>query len=645
MREALVRVEEENAKTEAVIAAIGDGISVVDKNYTILYENEIQKELMGGHVGQFCYQAYRKQNAQCVDCPIARSFVDGQIHKCELVTPSQKGNINIEITASPLKDPLGRVVAGIEVIRDISGRRAMEESLRESEERLRLLMESTEDMIFMQDEDGRYLYFNGPAEYELTAKDLFGRTPHDFLDHDSADTIVERVQRVFATGQGITEELSIPWQERTLWFLDQLSPVRDSQGRMNAVVTISRNITKRKKMEEELQSAQKLESLGVLAGGLAHDFNNLLTAIMGNISLAKLSLKPGETTFDRLSEAEKASLRARDLTQQLLTFSRGGAPVKKAVSLESIIKDSASFSLRGSKARCEFGRTDGLWPVKADEGQISQVINNLVINAEQAMPGGGTISLSYENIALGPDDVPPLKAGNYVIISVRDQGIGVPKEHHGKIFDPYFTTKQKGSGLGLATCYSIIKQHEGHITVESHLGAGTAFHIYLPASEKEAPEQEAVVEAPAVGTGRILIMDDEEMVRDVAGKMLERLGYDVAFAIDGEEAVTLYRKAHDAGIAFDAVIMDLTIPGGMGGKEAIVKLLEIDPQAKAIVSSGYSNDPIMADCMQYGFSGVVTKPYSVKNLSEVLLEVLNRVTSNSTDSTVISESTDERRAC
>jgi PAS domain S-box-containing protein len=394
-----------------------------------------------------------------------------------------------------------------------------------------------------------------------------------------------------------------------------------SKERTLRIVAI-RDITDRKKTEGELLKVLKLESLGVLAGGIAHDFNNILTAIMGNISLAMLYVKPGNELFDRLLEAENASMRARSLTQQLLTFSKGGTPVKKTASIVDLIKESAGFVLRGSHVKCDFILEDKIWPVEVDEGQMSQVIQNLVINADQAMPDGGTISVRVENNVVGSEDSLPLREGRYVKIMINDHGIGIPDEYREKIFDPFFTTKQKGSGLGLSTAYSIIKKHDGYITVESEIGSGTTFFIYLPASRKRIAKKQAVGGVPISGAGKVLFMDDEEMVRNTAGEMLRRIGYTVEFARDGAQLIEVYVKALVSGQPFDAVIMDLTIPGGMGGKETIKKLLEIDPAVKAIVSSGYSNDPVMADYKKHGFVGVIAKPYRIKQLSEQLIKTM-----------------------
>ena len=348
-----------------------------------------------------------------------------------------------------------------------------------------------------------------------------------------------------------------------------------------------------------------------------------MTGILGNISLVKYYTDPGSESYERLLEAEKASIYARELTQQLLTFSRGGAPVKRTISIRRLTKESAGLALSGSKSRCEFFFPDDPLPVEADEGQINQVISNLIINADHAMPEGGVIKVSTENVAVDEGWNIPLKKGKYVKISITDNGIGIPREHLQKIFDPYFTTKEKGSGLGLASSYSIVNKHGGYICANSELGIGTTFDIYLPASEKKTVEMDNNNTDLFVGNSRVLIMDDEKIVRDIAGKMLSHLGYDVAVTREGMEAIDLYKKAKEAGKPFDVVIMDLTIQGGMGGKEAIKELLGIDPEAKVIVSSGYSNDPIMADFKEYGFKGVVAKPYKLKELSEVVHKVTN----------------------
>jgi PAS domain S-box-containing protein len=382
-----------------------------------------------------------------------------------------------------------------------------------------------------------------------------------------------------------------------------------------------------RRTKEQFYQAQKMESVGILAGGIAHDFNNLLATIMGNISLAKMMTKPEDKMFNVLTRAEKESLRAKDLTQQLLTFSKGGTPVKKIVAISRIIKDSANIALRGSKVSCDVSLPDGIWPVEADEGQIIQAINNIIINADQAMPEGGIIKVQAENIRIDGSNGLRIPEGTYVKISIQDQGIGISEENLAKIFDPFFTTKPKGTGLGLTTAYSIVKKHNGVIKVDSKIGIGTTFQIYLPASHEEIVASQKRIEKSEDpiqknGKGNILVMDDEATVRETTKDILAHFGYEVVCAGDGAETINYYRKAKESGHPFDLVIMDLTIKGGMGGKEALDELIKFDPNIKSIVSSGYSNDPIMADFRKYGFCGFVTKPYKVEELIKTLNQVL-----------------------
>jgi PAS domain S-box-containing protein len=505
-------------------------------------------------------------------------------------------------------------------------RRRAAEALRERNETLRAIIQGSPVAIITLDQAANVTSWSAVAERILgwSAAEVIGG-PSPIIPPEKQEEARHLRERMLQ-GESITD-LEVRRQKKDGSPIDlslSTAPMRDKEGNLSGYVYLLIDITQHKKMEEELFRARKIESIGLLAGGIAHDFNNLLSVILGNISMARTRLASDDMLriFEKLAEAEKACLRSRELTYQLLTFSRGGAPVKKTASIAELLKESAGFALRGSDVRCEFSLPDDLWPAEMDEGQIGQVISNLVINADQAMPKGGVVQVRAENVVVGARLSLPLPQGRYVKVTVEDHGIGIPKEHLQGIFDPYFTTKQKGSGLGLATAYSIIRRHDGYIALVSELGTGTKAMFYLPASQKKAPPKKDSMEAPIAGRGRILVMDDEEMIRDLVEAMLTQLGYEVTPAKDGAEAIESYAKARQSGAPFDAAIIDLTVPGGMGGKEAIRKLLELDPHVKAIVSSGYSEDPIMSDFQQYGFSGVIAKPYRIEDMSAILHKVL-----------------------
>jgi PAS domain S-box-containing protein len=505
-------------------------------------------------------------------------------------------------------------------------RKTVEEALRESEAKYRQLVDIAPAGIYEIDlATGKIISVNEVACKYMgyTKEEFLGSNHLDFLTEESLKKAIERYDKI-QRGEpvpNITEYDFIGKNGRELVVLIN-TRIDYENGQPVKVTVIAHDITEKKRLEEELLKAQKLESLGVLAGGIAHDFNNFLSGIMGNISLAKLEAEQGEDIIEALDEALRVTSRASALTRQLLVFSKGGAPVKKTASISEVLRDSTVFALRGSKAKCEFNIVEDLWPVSVDLGQFSQVIHNLAINAVQAMPQGGTIRLHASNATLGARSGLPLDAGRYVKISIQDEGLGIPQEHLAKIFDPYFTTKHQGSGLGLSMSYTTIHAHDGHIAVDSDMGEGTTFRIYMPASHEKLVEKGDREDRLVKGEGRILVMDDDESIRNVTEKILLELGYDVGCASDGAETIAIYQDAMRSGQPFDAVIMDLTIPGGMGGKETILQLLRIDPKVAAIVSSGYSNDPIMSDFEKYGFCGVATKPYSIEKLSWVLHDVL-----------------------
>ena len=396
-----------------------------------------------------------------------------------------------------------------------------------------------------------------------------------------------------------------------------------------ANLIVIRDLSDQIKAKKELEKASKVESIAALAGGIAHDYNNLLTAIIGNISLTRATLNPDDNTFSFLSQALTASKAAQDLTQKLITFSKGGEPVKTRTDTAALVKSATEFTLSGSTIKGEYEFPDDLWSVAVDKTQIGHAIHNVILNAREAMQEGGHLKVTAKNTII-EKDLRTLRPGNYVNISIIDQGEGISENRLEKIFEPYYTTKefgvQKGTGLGLSISKSIMQKHGGDITVKSKVGLGTTFDFYLPADNSETICKDTILEVEGEGSifgnGKILVMDDEKTIRTLTKHMLTHLGYNAEFAQDGKEAIDLYQNAMLCGKPFDAVILDLTIRGGMGGQGAIKKLREIDPNVKGIVSSGYSQDPVMANFRDFGFCGVITKPYTVEEMGKKLYQVL-----------------------
>jgi len=393
----------------------------------------------------------------------------------------------------------------------------------------------------------------------------------------------------------------------------------DAGGNVIWLIGTIQDITEHKQTEEALQKTQKLESLGILAGGIAHDFNNLLGGIFGYLEVARMTCETGSKTADYLDKALRTFSRAKDLTLQLLTFSKGGAPIRKTGSIAERLMESTQFALSGSNVSCSFHIADDLFLCDFDENQIAQVIDNIVINAVQAMPLGGKLTVAAENVDFKDGEISLLQQGSYVHISFADTGIGILPNIMPRIFDPFFTIKHKGSGLGLATVYSIVKKHDGEITVESQPDIGTTFHIYLPVSKNDAVTQTDLKPHSHKGKGRILIMDDEESIREILRDMLRMMGYEVEYALDGRDALRMIQDADDTGLPFLAAIMDLTIPGGMGGREAVRQLRETNKDMIVFVSSGYSEDPVMADPAEYGFTDKIRKPFSITELEDLFI--------------------------
>jgi len=498
-------------------------------------------------------------------------------------------------------------------------------ALQEAETMYRTLVEQARDAIIIV-QDGQVRYANPACETlsGYTLDEFHQRPPlvAEFLaPEDRARVVGYYAQRL--RGEAVPEcyEATLVRKGGQRVTVEIKPCVIPYQGRP-AIMALLRDITERKQGEEALLQAKKLESVGVLAGGIAHDFNTLLTAILANISLAKRYADPHGKTFGRLTASENACRRAAELTRQLLTFARGGAPMRQTMMITDLIHDALDFALRGSNVRGDVILPAYLWPVEIDPGQIHQVLHNVILNAQQAMPQGGVVEVRADNLPSDAGHPPLLPPGRWIKITIRDQGCGIPADQLPNIFDPYVTTKAHGSGLGLTIAHTIITKHDGYITVASEVEGGTTVALYLPASAHPFEPAPATPSPPVVRQETILIMDDDDAIRDALVDMLTQLGYQSQCVSEGAEAVALYRQTRDRGQPFAAVLLDLTVPGGMGGRETIAHLRAIDPQVRAIVSSGYATDPLMAHYRAYGFRGVLSKPYTLEGLEEVLQRVL-----------------------
>lgn len=535
---------------------------------------------------------------------------------------------DVLVSSSPLTDGHGHTIGIVSTFTDITELKTAKTKLEKSLNLLQSVIEGTTDSIYVRDLNGHYLMVNSAAARFLgkSVEDLVEKSAIGMVLPETARRWKEDDQRVLASGRTETFEIRIKIEGKENIYLTTKGPVRDNEGNIFGIFGVSRDITEKKKAEEELLKVQKLESLGLLAGGIAHDFNNILTGIIGNISLAGTMVHPQDELFQILKDAELASDRASSLARQLLTFAKGGEPVKTSFSIKDLIEREVQFSLSGSNVQGRLDIPNDLWPVNADSGQISQVIQNLVINAKQAMPEGGMVFVRAKNLDLieEPNRF-NLKNGQYICVTVSDTGPGIPKKIQSKIFDPYFSTKQKGSGLGLSIVYSILKKHSGTIFLEPDPGNGASFQFLLPAGEGSTVRKSVPGASREIrkGNGFGLIIDDDATVLKTAGKILKQLGYKVETALSSTEGIEKFKAALRAENPFEFVITDLTLPGDLGGEEILRQLKEIDPQIKVIVSSGYSNDPVLSNYKTEGFSGYIKKPYRVAEMSEALNNILN----------------------
>jgi PAS domain S-box-containing protein len=643
VRRQLVKLEGVETRIRSIIENILDGMIAVNEEGAICSMNPAAEKMFGCRdnemVGHSFTKLVPKTYASELDTkPVACAWeqITKRTGSTTLAVGRTRKHVTFPIEISLSEMEVDNEKLYVAMVRDVTERKRFEQEIAAEKESLAVTLRSIGDGVITTDIQGKVLMINNEAE-RLTgwpSNEAVGQ-PLKSVFNIAIDLAAQaRAQRSGYRNEAHSILLSLP-ENATLTSRDSVeriieqvaSPIRDSKNEVAGVVLVFRDITERQRNETERRKAETLEQLGLLAGGIAHDFNNLLTAIIGNISLASLLLPVDDEMTTRLNDAKNASMRARDLAQQLLTFARGGAPIKKTASIGKLIQDTVSFSLRGSHNRSEFHFGADLSPAEIDPGQISQVIANLVVNSDQAMPNGGSLRVSCENFRYNSATtpvIPDLAPGDYIRISIRDEGVGIPDQYLKRIFDPYFTTKPKGNGLGLATTYSIIKNHNGLITVESEVHVGSTFTLYLPASvHQELPvEASRPITETITGTGRVLVVDDEEAIRALVEFTLNRLGYKVTQAASALEGVNIYRERFEAGERFDAVILDLTLPGGMGGKEALKKLIEIDPTVNAIVSSGYATDATMSRYQDFGFRGVIAKPYEAAELGKIVHDVI-----------------------
>ncbi|MBN1382675.1 MAG: PAS domain S-box protein [Deltaproteobacteria bacterium] len=593
------------------------------------------EDLIGMNVMDFIHPDYQKEVINHYRQLMHGEQTQGYRDVCLLMRQGEQRWINVKFIRV-LWDGKESILA---FATDITERKQVEEALKAHQTQLTNALEMAHlghwEYDFASDaftfNDQFYKIFRTTAEavggYTMPSAEYFRRFVHPD-DLTSAVEIARKSAESMDTDVNRQLEHKIHYADGTTGYITVRNfTVRDARGRPIKMYGVNQDITERKQNEEEILQIQKLESLGVLAGGIAHDFNNLMAIVQGNIDLALLDLPPGHASRRSLMTAMKSIGHTRELTGRIITFSRGGGgPRVKTENLAEIVRETVQKTVAETEIRLTFDMQNDLWPAEIDEHPMRQCFYNLTKNAMEAMPEGGTLTVRGENVLIRTDEVLDLKEGSYLRISFIDEGVGIPEDNLSKIFDPYFTTKamgdQKGLGLGLAVCYSIIKNHKGQITVQSKPGQGASFFLYLPACTDSAESKEGR-EASQRSKGRVLIMDDEEQLRVIERAYLERFGYEVTETEDGIEAIEAYRKALDSGNPFSLVIMDLSVRHGLGGQLAIERLLKIDPAVKVIIASGYTADPIIENYQDYGFQGVLEKPFSREQMQNLVEKILS----------------------
>ena len=639
-------LKESNGYLGHLLHMVSDGLMMINKQGRISYVNKALEQIVGYKSPDILGSHFSdpRWNFKCID-PVSGSedsvfqsiFQTGQelVDKvCQMEFAEGKQGIFI-INATVHHDLQGSMAGIAAIIRDCTELNRVKAENQEIKTVYERLAQYADEAIFrIQVASGRIVYMNDAAEK------ILGYSLNDYLSDPRAQMKVISSNHLKAWMTLINEKNSAKnvlkniiitctaSEGQTVIMEFTVIAVRNDRGEIDYFECIGRDITVRRFMEAELAKAQKLESIGLLAGGIAHDFNNIMTAVFGSLALAKMETIPDSAVYTRLVSAEEHCMKAKALTRKLLTYSRGGSPQRKTASIANVIRDAVSFSLSGKNVDCRFDFPDGLWSAQIDESQMHQVVHSLVSNACEAMPQGGAIEVGAQNVDLTTDQIQPLKVGPYIKWYVRDHGVGMSQEHMKRIFDPYFTTKQmgsvKGMGLGLAICYSIVKSHEGMITVESTPGAGTTFTVFIPASNDEKDEQKpaAAKMQPLAPKPNVLLIDDEQILLDVTGSMLRHIGYNVVTSKNHGDAMEHYQQAKESGSPFSLIIMDLTMRGDEGGEIAIRRWKETHPEVKAVISSGYMNDPVIEEYWKYGFVGAMVKPYTLVDLKSSLEKIL-----------------------
>jgi PAS domain S-box-containing protein len=624
-KETVEQKKRENQFME-ILTSTPDGVVIVDKDNKLRFMNPAAENFLG------------RESSTSLGKLFEFPMITNESESREIEFPHANGDrITIEMRGVKIdwKGKDARLIS----LRDITRKKKLLKALSQEKERLDITLRSIIDGVITTDQKGEIRLINWMAVQMTgwTQEEAVGKPLAHVLklkDKTTGEFLIDAGKKAFRVDETIEVASSTDWvlisrSGNKIPIEYSCAPVL-KEGEVMGMVLVIRDATEKIELEEDLIRSRNLEALGVMARGIAHEYNNILTSTLGYISLAKVTTNEENKIFFRLKQAEDASFQAMEISDRLLTFSKGGEPQKRKESIINILQQAAHHILRSRQITTDWNIDDDLWPVMFDPSQVSLAVSNILKNAAEAVSNKGPIKINVNNFKVPAKRSLAVKKGNYVKISITDRGSGIPDEHLPKIFDPYFTTKEKAEGIGLTTAYSIIRKHGGWIRVKSRNYRGgnvTTVTLLLPAAVTLPEQKKTAVSVPIHGKGveppaekkrKILVMDDEEMVREIAREMLEFLEYEAVSAEDGEEALELYQSAMKSGNPVEVVILDLVVPTGMGGKECIQKLLEIDPNVTAVVSSGYSDDPVVANYQDYGFRGVLPKPYKINELREIL---------------------------